>query len=65
MQLIKYDLRAVLISYMFQHRGAIFRESFTSKYYKPSTLNKVSTAHIGAIKIFPDDGTPMPKRVGY
>jgi hypothetical protein len=43
--------------YMFQYRGAIFRESFRSKDYKPSTLNKVRTAHIGVIKIFPDDGT--------
>jgi len=38
MQLIKYNLLQILISYTFRYRGTILRGYFRTKQYKPNTL---------------------------
>ena len=44
MHLIKYNLWQVLNPHMFRHRGAILRDSFRSREYKPKTPIEVYIA---------------------
>jgi sorbitol-specific phosphotransferase system component IIC len=59
MQLIKYNLLQILLSYAFRYRRTILRGSFRPKQYKPNTLSYVSNALNGMINYLNPELNPI------